>query len=113
MVDSVATTFAEEMTTPKKVHAARRVLLAAALSISVAASAAHAEPSEPARAKALTMLREGNLLLERGRAAEALSNFEEAYRTFASPKLHYNLGQAHAALAGHDVETYDQMTLFP
>jgi hypothetical protein len=112
MVDLAATTSDEEMTSTKKVHATRRVLLVAAISISVVAPAAHAEPSEPARARALAMLREGNLLLERGRAAEALADFEEAYRTFASPKLHYNLGQAHAALAGHDVETYDQMTLF-
>ena len=102
-----------------RTQALTRTVFAAAMSLAAAAAATaraetpvRAEAPDPARAKALVIMREGNALLDQGRAADALVKFEEAYRTFASPKLHYNLGQAHAALAGHDVETYEQMTLF-
>ncbi len=67
---------------------------------------------DPARVQAQAHLREGNALLERGLPAEALHRFEEAYRLFPSPKLHYNLGQAHSLIPGHEKQAYDEMSRF-
>ena len=64
------------------------------------------------KAQAQQLLREGNGLLKQGRASEALSKFTEAYRLFPSPKLHYNLGQAHATLAGHEAQAYVELSQF-
>ena len=64
------------------------------------------------KAQAQVLLREGNGLLKQGRAGEALSKFTEAYRLFPSPKLHYNLGQAHAAMAGHEAQAYIELSQF-
>ena len=64
------------------------------------------------KAQAQVLLREGNGLLKQGRAGEALSKFTEAYRLFPSPKLHYNLGQAHAALPGHEAQAYVELSQF-
>src|SRR5262245_1168860 len=74
---------------------------AAALPAAAAAETPAAGTTDPAaRSAALAALREGNALLKEGHAAEALAKFEETYRTFPSPRVHYNLGQAHAALPG-------------
>jgi hypothetical protein len=64
------------------------------------------------KAQAQVLLREGNALLKQGRADEALGKFIDAYRLFPSPKLHYNLGQAHAALPGHEAQAYVELSQF-
>lgn len=51
-------------------------------------------PDAAARASARALLREGNDKLDRGLYLEALKLFEEAYRMFSSPKLHFNIAQA-------------------
>ncbi len=77
------------------------------------ARAIAAPPStEPAKAQAQARLREGNALLERALPALALQKFEDAYRLFPSPKLHYNLGQAHSLISGHEKQAYDEMSRF-
>ncbi len=57
-------------------------------------------------------MREGNAALEQGRAEEALARFSEAYRLFPSPKIHYNLGQAHSLIPGHEAQAYEEMSRF-
>jgi len=74
--------------------------------------AARAAVAADDKAQAQVLLREGNGLLKQGRGGEALSKFIEAYRLFPSPKLHYNLGQAHAAMAGHDAQAYVELSQF-
>jgi tetratricopeptide (TPR) repeat protein len=64
------------------------------------------------RAAALSALREGNRLLEGGRATEALARFQEAFRLTSSPKLFYNIGQAHRDLPGHEVEAYESFNRY-
>ncbi len=64
------------------------------------------------KSQAQAALREGNTALEQGRAGEALAKFTEAYRLFPSPKIHYNLGQAHGLIAGHEAQAYQEMSLF-
>ncbi len=77
------------------------------------ASAGAAEPgADSAKSQAQAALREGNTALEQGRAGEALAKFTEAYRLFPSPKIHYNLGQAHGLIAGHEAQAYQEMSLF-
>jgi len=80
--------------------------------IALLPSAALAQSTDPTRAKAQATLREGNAALEQGRAAEALAKFTEAYGLFPSPKIHYNLGQAHSLLHGHEALAYDEMCRF-
>jgi hypothetical protein len=86
-------------------------LVVAAL-LGVLPTVAHTQPSEPAKAHARTCLRDGNALLEQGRAADALAKFTEAYRLFPSPKLHYNIGQAESQLSGHETQAYEEMSRF-
>src|SRR5450432_395247 len=88
------------------------VLWLAALLLALRPIFAHAEPVEPAKEQAHSSLREGNVLLERGRPVEALRKFAEAYRLFPSPKLHYNMGQAQSQIPGHEPEAYDEMSRF-
>jgi hypothetical protein len=68
--------------------------------------------SESAKTEARGAMREGNALLEHGRPEEALGKFEDAYRLFPSPKLHYNLGQAHSRLPGHEAQAYEELSRF-
>lgn len=82
------------------------------LSWPLASIVARAEPADPAKAQAQARLREGNALLGEGRATDALMKFTEAYRSFPSPKLHYNLGQAHSLIPGHEAEAYQSMSRF-
>ena len=82
--------------------------LASALSSRVAA----AETPASAKAQAQATLREGNAFLGQGRATDALMKFTEAYRLFPSPKLHYNMGQAHSLIAGHEAQAYEAMSRF-
>jgi tetratricopeptide (TPR) repeat protein len=71
-----------------------------------------AEPVDTAKSKAQATLREGNGALEQGRAEEALAKFTEAYRLFPSPKIHYNIGQAHSLIPGHEAQAYEAMLRF-
>ena len=73
---------------------------------------AAAEPVDSAKAKAQATLREGNVALEQGRAEDALAKFTEAYRLFPSPKIHYNIGQAHSLIPGHEAQAYEAMLRF-
>jgi tetratricopeptide (TPR) repeat protein len=94
-------------------HGASRltsVLLFSLLALS--SSAALAQPADPAKAQAQATLREGNVALEQGRADEALAKFTEAYRLFPSPKIHYNIGQAHSLIPGHEAQAYEEMLRF-
>ncbi|PSM32078.1 trypsin-like peptidase domain-containing protein [Haliangium sp. UPWRP_2] len=58
--------------------------------------ATHAEPPTDVggRMRARALLADGNDKLDRGLWAEALKLFEDAYRVFPSPKLHFNIAQA-------------------
>jgi len=82
------------------------------LSSMLAPAVARAENQNPAKAQALARLQEGNAFLGQGRATDALSKFTEAYRLFPSPKLHYNIGQAHSLIPGHEAQAYESMTRF-
>lgn len=82
------------------------------LSFGFVSAAVLAESASPEKAQALTILRAGNTALSQGRAAEALAKFEEAYRLSLSPKIHYNLGQAHSLIPGHEARAYDEMARF-
>jgi len=89
-------------------HSAILLLLPTVL----AATVALAEPADPAKAQAQATLRAGNAALAQGRAADALAKFTEAYRLFPSPKIHYNLGQAHSLVPGHEAQAYQEMSQF-
>lgn len=89
-----------------------KLVVALALFRLMSASAGYAQSDEPAKAGAQAILREGNALLKQKHPAEALTKFTEAYRLFASPKLHYNIGQAHSQLPGHEAQAYDELSRF-
>src|SRR5438552_6530136 len=82
------------------------------LSCALASAVARAETANPAKAQALAILQEGNAFLGQGRATDALMKFTEAYRLFPSPKLHYNIGQAHSLIPGHEAQAYQSMSRF-
>ena len=87
--------------------------LGAILSTVLASNAALAEPAvDPATESATVNLREGNAALVQGRPEEALAKFSEAYRQLPSPKIHYNLGQAHSMIPGHEAQAYEEMSRF-
>ena len=64
-------------------------------------NAVRAEPPPDARARdrAGTLLSAGNDRLNRGLWVEALKLLAEAYRTYPSPKLHFNIVQPAAPAA--------------
>ena len=93
-------------------HLSKYSAITVVLSIAVASATGSAAPDDPVRAQAQAILREGNAALEQERAAEALANFTEAYRLFPSPKIHYNLGQAHSLIPGHEAQAYEEMSRF-
>src|SRR5436305_1430821 len=82
------------------------------LSCALASALARAETANPAKVQALAILQEGNAFLGQGRSTDALMKFTEAYRLFPSPKLHYNIGQAHSLIPGHEAQAYDSMSRF-
>lgn len=55
------------------------------------------------KATARALLREGTRLFNKGKHQDALDRFNRAYALFPSPKLLYNIAQAHQEL-GHPVE---------
>jgi S1-C subfamily serine protease len=73
----------------------RQIVFAVSLGVCLS-NAVHGEPPPDAgaRVRARELLREGNDMLDRGFYVQAHKLFEEAYRTFASPKLHFNIAQA-------------------
>jgi hypothetical protein len=68
--------------------------------------------SEADKAAALAATREGNRLLDAGRAEEALAKFQRAHRLVGGEKLHYNLGQALRAIPGREVEAFIEFDTF-
>jgi hypothetical protein len=82
------------------------------LSFGLQPANASAENAAPAKAQAQAALREGNALLGQGRATDALMKFTDAYRLFPSPKIHYNIGQAHTLIPGHEAQAYESMSRF-
>jgi hypothetical protein len=86
--------------------------LTLALLLAMMVSTARAEDSEASKEHARVVLREGNAFLQAGHASEALAKFEEAHRLFPSPKVYYNLGQAHGLIPGHEAQAYEAMSRF-
>jgi tetratricopeptide (TPR) repeat protein len=70
-------------------------------------SAASAE----AKAKAQSLLTEGSALYEKGDYADALDKFKQAFATYDSPKLLFNIGQANRDL-GRPVEALEAFEQF-
>jgi tetratricopeptide (TPR) repeat protein len=93
-------------------HLSRFSILAVFLFVAAASATGLTAPDDPTKAQAQNTLREGNSALEQGRAEEALAKFAEAYRLFPSPKIHYNLGQAHSLIPGHEAQAYEEMSRF-
>ncbi len=63
------------------------------------------------RAAAARLIREGNTLLDEGRASEALKRFTEAYDRFNSPTLLVSIAEAHLKL-GNDVRAAEYYQRF-
>jgi hypothetical protein len=62
------------------------------------AQASHSAAIAQAKSKAQHLLSEGSALYEKGGYADALEKFKEAYSTYDSPKLLFNIGQANRDL---------------
>ena len=75
------------------------------------AQASDPATSAQAKSRAQVLLTEGSALYERGEFAEALEKFKEAYATFDSPKLLFNIGQANRDL-GRPAEAVDAFEHF-
>ncbi len=58
------------------------------------------------RVAAMALVREGNRRLDAHDPAGALDKFREAHHRVGGDKLRFNLGQALAALPGHELEAY-------
>jgi hypothetical protein len=86
----------------RALRAAAVVALLVPLSVSSPAGAA----TESERLDALRELKEGNRLFDGGDYLGALARFERAYVKVPSPKLFFNLAQAHRKL-GHSVEALE------
>ncbi len=72
-----------------------------ATAILIAALLAQTSPmnaSPEAKARAKVLLNEGSAMYQSGDYASALEKFEEAYRTYTSPKIWFNIGQANRDL---------------
>jgi hypothetical protein len=66
---------------------------------------------EEAKQRAGELVTRGNELFQQNQLEAALAAFEEAYRTFPSPKIHYNLARTLAAV-GRPLEAIDQYERF-
>ena len=75
------------------------------------AQASDPATSAQAKSRAQVLLTEGSALYEKGEFAEALEKFKEAYATFDSPKLLFNIGQANRDL-GRPAEAVDAFEHF-
>lgn len=97
--------------------------LSLALGLSLASGVARAEETPPIdaaaasdkaeldKAQAASFLNNGNTLFEKGDYAAALAKYEKAYATYASPKILFNIGEAHNKLE-HPVEAAEAYERF-
>jgi len=88
------------------------LLLLLALSQAGVLHRARAEESAEVKAKALAQVREGNRLLDLHQPEKALTKFEEAEHLYPSPKLQFNVGQAHNLIPGHEAQAYQCLSRF-
>jgi len=79
--------------------------------VSLVGATSRAETPED-RETALALVREGNTLLDAGKAAEALAAFRRAYAIVESPKLHFNFGQALAEIPGREAEAHEEFVQY-
>jgi hypothetical protein len=86
-------------------------LAGAALLLAGASAAQPAPAGDPAREQATRLLQRGNTQLDQGLYLEALQSFQEAYRAFPSPKLHYSIAQTQSEL-GRLLEALHHYELF-
>jgi hypothetical protein len=104
-------------------HRGRFTLAAALAAALVAGGAGRTRADEPAaepaatpsaqdRAAALALVREGNRLLDAGDPVGALAMFQQAHRLVGGDKLHFNFGQALAAIPGREADAYRELELF-
>ena len=73
--------------------------------------ATNAQAQAQAKAQAQTLLTEGSAFYERGEYADALEKFKQAFATYDSPKLLFNIGQANRDL-GRPVEALEAFEQF-
>src|SRR5687768_16207690 len=67
--------------------------------------------SDAERTRAQKLLAEGAALLDRGRPAESLESFQEAYSVVRRPHYHYNIATAQQAI-GQDLEALESFERF-
>ena len=85
--------------------------LAPLLLLGFLAQASESPETTQAKAKAQSLLTEGSALYEKGDYADALDKFKEAFATYDSPKLLFNIGQANRDL-GRPVEALEAFEQF-
>lgn len=68
-------------------------------------------PDDVAKTRAGALVNEGNTLLEKGQADAAIEKFNEALRTYRSPKIHVNLAEAHR-VAGRPAQAVRHFEIF-
>ena len=88
----------------------RRLSLPASLMVlllAVPAAWAQPAPTEDAKTRASAVLKEGSQLYNSGDYTTALTKFQEAYALFPSPRILFNLGQAHQRLGRYVEATED------
>lgn len=85
--------------------------VAALLFLGFIAQSSDSTASTEAKAKAQSLLTEGSALYEKGDYADALEKFKQAFATYDSPKLLFNIGQANRDL-GRPVEALEAFERF-
>jgi PEGA domain len=85
--------------------------VAAVLFLGFLAQSSDPTASAEAKAKAQSLLTEGSALYEKGDYADALDKFKQAFATYDSPKLLFNIGQANRDL-GRPVEALEAFERF-
>jgi len=85
--------------------------VAALLLLGFLAQSSDSTASAEAKAKAQSLLTEGSALYEKGDYADALDKFKQAFATYDSPKLLFNIGQANRDL-GRPVEALEAFERF-
>jgi hypothetical protein len=85
--------------------------IAAIVLFSLVAQPAPPSASPEAKTRAQALLKEGAKLYEKGDLADALEKFNQAYESYASPKLLFNIGQASRGL-GRPVDAIEAFERF-